>query len=301
MSDKYELISMEMIYKYYHIAVIIVWLLSIFLLWKIRMYLTADVEKQGKTFIYYCILSAIVILLTIGHKVIPDEYISHLFIELIGIGITVLLIERVYSYISKKNEMLFRNLLLRTCRMQIHAYFNIWLMIFRKQERNNVEVLDKYNDLNDFLLSDDFYNAVTLFNFNNRINADKTYAQYCNQKLTEIGDKFQNMLAKYASKLTYNDVKLIEHFGGGAYMFSVFALMNVVSEASFSVHVDDREEAHLVPFLNDICDIRRDTFNLHFTKFVELVNEYNNSIDNESQKWTLSSLTKPHTIFDEDI
>jgi hypothetical protein len=281
--------------------VIIVWLSSVFILWKIRNYLTTDVEKQGKTFIYYFIISAIVILLTIGHKFIPDEYFSAILTELTGIGISVLLIERVYSYISKKNEMLFRNLLLRTCRMQIHAYFYLWLMIFKKQEKNNVDVLTRYNDLNDFLLSDDFYNAVTMFNFNNRISEGKTYAQYCNQKITEIGDKFQNTLVKYASKLTYNDVKLIEHFGGGAYVFSVFALMNAVSEASFSMQADDGEETPIVPFLNDIRDIRRDTFNLHFNKFIELVNEYNNSVDNEFQKWTLHSLTMVHTIFDEDI
>ena len=212
-------------------------------------------------------------------------------------ALTILLVERVLSFVKKRNEQLFRNLLLRTCRMPIHAYFSYWLMIFKEQlGRPAGERIALYDNLQDFLLSDDFFNAVRQFNFNRRIGEDKTYAQYFYDKMNEVADKFQNMLSKYGSKLTYNDVKLFEHFGGGAFMYTVFMVMKFLSEATFTIQEDDEEEVPLVPHINSINNIRRDHFNEHFTKFVELVNEYNAAVDNEYQRWTLQSLMTLGTI-----
>ena len=279
------------------VTIILCWVLFGWIVWNIKIHICKTIEVQGRIFMYYWIISAFLLVWIFGDKVFDPDFRLNFLTELLGIGITVTLVDRIYAFITKKNELFFRNLLIRTCRMPIHAYFHMWYLIFREQSNNYAVVMGRFQSLEAFFISDEFYEAVTTFNFNNIFSDDKTYAKYINEKMVENGDRFQNILAKYASKLSVNDVRLLEHFGSGSYMFAVFNVMDFISELRAEHYVDGVpvDGARLI-FNNSIGDIRRENLNRHFQKFLELVNEYNIAVNNEQQNLTLLTLTRLYTI-----
>jgi hypothetical protein len=227
---------------------------------------------------------------------IPDDYLSNLTTEIIGIAITVFLIDRVYNYINSKNEELYRKLSLKVCRMPIYEYCAYWFFIFEQDNKKLDIELQKHSDFNSFFKSDDFYYRVTQFDFNKLIAEDKTYAQYYNEKIQEITDRFQNILSKYASKLSHKDIPLLEHFGGRAYIFTVFAVMKFISEVKFTHRHGDEPAKTVMPFNNKLKDIKRENFNKHFDTLIELINEYNSVVDNDYEKLTIKNISKLQTI-----
>ena len=156
--------------------------------------------------------------------------------------------------------------------------------------------MKKYNDFESFFQSDEFYSRVVKFDFNKFIAKDKTYAQYYNEKMVEIMDRFQNILAKYASKLSLKNIQLIEYFGGKAYIFTVFIVMKFISEAKITSQRNGEQEIARMPFNNRFGDVEIENFRKHFVKLVDLINQYNDSVDNDYEKWTISNISKLHTI-----
>jgi hypothetical protein len=211
------------------------WIVSLIVFWTFKSKLSSNIENQARYFLTYVLLTGILLIIFEGKDLgIPDEYLSNLTTEIIGMAITVFLIDRIYKYISSKNEALHRKISLKVCRMPIYTYCANWFYFFESDNKKlNIE-LQKYEDLNSFFKSDDFYNRVRSFNFNKKIADNKTYAQYYNEKMLEINDRFQSILAKYASKLSHKDIQLLEHFGGRAYIFTIFAVMKFISEAKFT-------------------------------------------------------------------
>jgi hypothetical protein len=226
---------------------------------------------------------------------IPDEYLSNLTTEIIGIAITVILIDRIYNYINSKNEALHRKLSLKVCRMPIYTYCANWFTIFESDKSQLKVELQKYTDLKSFFKSDDFYEHIISFDFNKKISKEKTYAQYYNEKMLEITDRFQGVLAKYASKLSLKDIQLIEYFGGRAYIFTLFTIMKFTSEVKFTLHQEDEPAETVLPFNNSFKNIGRENFNKHFDKLIELIDEYNIAVDNEYEKWTINNIAKLYT------
>lgn len=88
-------------------------------------------------------------------------------------------------------------------------------------------------------MSDDFYNSVCRFNFSNQIAPNKTYAQYYAESLDKTEENFQNILAKYASKLSLEDIQRLEFFGGGSYLYRVFRVMDFLRTVQVTVQVNN--------------------------------------------------------------
>lgn len=278
---------------------LVIWLASVIVLWLKKDIFSKEYEKHARIFIYYFILSFLILLVWIGKSFINNNYLPNIISETIGIGITVFIIERVYNYINTKNEKLYRKLALKTCKMPIYTYCANWFFIFEQDNKKCIDFLEKYDSLESFFMSDEFYEKIILFDFNGFITKDKTkdktYAKYYDENMIDIKDRFQSILAKYASKLSYKDLNLLEHFGGSAYIYSVFACNKFISEVKFTHHYDNKVE-EVLPFNNCFKDVRKENFSKHFQKLIELINEYNNAVENDYEKWTIKNINKLHTI-----
>jgi len=277
--------------------ILLVWLFSLPILWKIKHWFSKNIETQARFFIAYTITTIIVLLFWIGKTFISDtDFLLNLTTEIIGIGITVFLIDRVYQYVNSKNEQLYRKLALRTCRMPIYTYCAFWLGMLESDTGKISIDLTKYKSLEDLFLSDEFRNKVNSFDFNKYIAIDTTYAQYYEKKMNEVKDRFQSVLAKYASKLSRKDLLLLEHFGGRAYFYTVFVVMKFISEAKFTSQFGNESAKEIKPFNNNFRNISKENFHKHFHKLIELINEYNGSVENDYEKWTIENINKLQTI-----
>lgn len=284
---------------YFHFVIIIMpilWVISIILFWNCKSYFARNIENQSRIFILYVLISAILILIISGDIYISQDYLSNLIVEFIGIFITVLLIDRVYKYITDKNEKLYRGIAIRTLKMPIYTYCANWLFIFEKNTSERDIVLDRYSNLESFFTSDEFRERIKQFDFNKIIGEDKTYAKYYEERMSEIRDRFQLVLKKYASKLSHQDIVLLEYFGGGAYMYNIFALMKHMSDIKFTSTNSNNVTKVIIPFNNSFKDIKDDKFSKHFRKLNELIDEYNNVIENNNEKWTIRNINKLNTV-----
>lgn len=271
-------------------AVLLFWIISIPLIWIVKKYISQDFETQYRVFLSYVILSTIFILITFGKLIIPEAYLVNITTEVIGIGITVFLIDWIYRYINNTNEQLYRKLALKNCKMPIYSYCAYWLMIFEQDDNKCRESMNKYQSLEEFFSSDEFRIKITSFDFNKNIGENITYAKFFDDRMNELKDRFQSILVKYASKLSHKDIKLLENFGGKSYMYTVFSLNKFMSDVKFTHKHGDEPEEVVIPFNNCFKDITKENFPKHFMKLVELINEYNSSVDNEFEKWTIKNI-----------
>ncbi len=282
--------------KPYDYIIILLWLISIPFLWTKKQIFSKGIETQARIIIAYFLTSAIILFICIGDPFKRSDYIPNLVTELVGIFITVFLIDRIYKYISTKNEELYGKLAMKNFRMPIFTYCANWLYIYEPDNKKLDLELSRYTDLDSFFRSNDFYNRVISYDFNKLIGENKTYAQYYNEKMLEIMDRFQSILAKYASKLSLKNIQLIEYFGGKAYIFTVFAVMKFISEVKFTSQLDDEPAVTVRLFNNSFKDIKRENFQKHFVKLVDLINQYNNAVENDYEKWTIKNISKLQTI-----
>ena len=273
------------------------WVVSLLSFWTFKEKITKSIEDQSRYFLTYTLLSGILLIIFRGRELgIPDEYLSNVTTEMIGIATTVFLIDRIYKYINSKNEELYRKLSLKVCKMPIYTYCGHWLSIFEPDSTKLASELAKYQDLESFFKSDEFYQKIVSFDFNSDIVPDKTYAQYYNEKMLEISDRFQSILSKYASKLSHKDIPLLEHFGGRAYIFTVFAVMKLLSEAKYTTSTGGGPTVSIKPHINSFQEIKQENFKKHFGKLIELINEYNGVVDNDYEKWTIHNINQKQTI-----
>ena len=281
----------------FYFLIVMLWFLSLYLLWVSKNKITTSIENQSRYFLLYTLISGLLIIVWDGKNLgIPDSYLSNITTELIGIVVTVVLIDRVYSYISSKNEQLYRNLSLKSCRMPIYSYCSNWFYIFEPNKEVRNGLISEFTTLEEFFKSQIFYDRITSYNFNLKIAEDKTYAKYYNEKMQNIADSFQNILAKYASKLNYDDIRLLEHFGGRAYFFTVFVVMRFLTETRFTISTERQPNQNVRPFINNFKDINKNNFDKHFKKLIELINSYNDVAENEYEKWTIKNINELHTI-----
>ena len=286
--------------EFVHYAILILWLLSLVGMWRIRKELSGNLETQGRIFIAYVLITFMIVLHIAIRPLLPEdvskEYVPHLTIELIGLSLTVLLVDRVYKYIQSKNEELYRRLSLRMCKMPIYTYCMNWFFIFEPNPNARKSLLSKYDNLKDFFNSDDLYYRIIAFDFNQKIDPVKTYAEYCANDMKKINDRFQNILVKYAAKLSFKDIQFLEHFGGKAFMFTVFEVMRFISSAKFTQTTNNQAPVTVYPFNNSFKDISKENFVKHFNKLVEFIDEYNSSVDNDYEKWTIKNIGELSTV-----
>ena len=291
---------LELLINYHHYVVLIAWIiLSIGVVFFVRKKLSKKLFLQGRIMIYYFIISSFSVLLLVGGKFdFLNEYLSGILTELIGIGFTVFIIDRIISYIGQKQEELYRALALKSCKMPIYTYCSIWINIY-KSNNTNKPIMD-FDNLETFFLSDDFHTAVTNYDFNTLIAPDKSYGKYYNGTVLNVSDKFQNILAKYASKLSIEDLKLLEHFGGGSYFHKIFAVNKFLTEVTFTTQTTTPSGTTTTqatrPFINSFKDLTKINFQKHFKTLLDLIDNYNKVIDNDYDEWNLNSLTNLETI-----
>lgn len=252
---------------------------------------------KARFFLGYLIVSFLTVLISIGSHLISSDYYANLVTEVIGIALTVLIIDRVNHYLTDSNEKLHREISLRHCKTPIYSYCYMWFAIYEPNQTKRQTRLQAYQTLEDFYLSDDFYNSVCAFNFANLIAPTKTNAQYYAEKLDKTEDSFQNILAKYASKLSLEDIQRLEFFGGGSYLYKVFRVMDFLRTVQISTQINNNPSTpqRNLTHINNFSSVGQDNFQKHFKKLLALINDYN-SVSSANDQWTLTSLNTLTTL-----
>lgn len=277
------------------------WILSIILIWFNRKRFSKNIEIQGRVFIYYINSTSILLLFFIGENFgISNDYLFNLITELLGILITVALIDTIYNYIHNKKEESYRKTALRLLKMPIFTYCINWFYLYQETSPQNTIIAQKFNSLEDFFYSQDFFDKVKSFDFNRKISSDKTYATYYDESFEKVKEQFQNILAKYASKISDEDVKLIEHFGGSASIFKIFKINVFLCNVKFSKTDHKGNKESLTPNVNEFKSLNHENFKSHFEKLILLINEYN-SVSEDYNKWNINTLTILSTIEKENL
>jgi len=241
---------------------------------------------KARFFVSYLIFSLLVVLILVGKKYIPTDYYANIITEIIGIALTVFIIDRVYYFLSKRSEKIHRDISLRNCKMPIYFYCCIWFTIYEPNQLVRKSKLQKYQDLEKFFMSDDFYNSVCSFNFAKLISSNKTYAQFYAEKLNQAEENFQNILAKYASKLTLEDIRRLEFFGGGSYLTKVFISMDLCRTDRKS----SQDNSNIDTPMNYFSMVSKNNFQKHFNKLLELISDFN-AVSNSDEQWTINTLS----------
>lgn len=79
-------------------SILVIWIISILVFWTIKKSFSNDIENQSRYFIYYILTTTILLLIWKGDFFIDNDYLANITTEIIGIAITVFLIDRVYKY-----------------------------------------------------------------------------------------------------------------------------------------------------------------------------------------------------------
>jgi len=245
--------------------------------------------KKIKTrfFIVYCLLLLLLVLIFVfGKKYISSDYFANIVTEIIGILLTVFIIDSIYNYFDNRDKKIHRDISLRYCKMPIRFYCYIWFTIYEPNQLIRKLRFQQFQNIEDFFMSDDFYDSVCSFNFAKCFSSGKTFAQFYADKQNTSEENFQNILAKYASKLSLEDIQRLEFFGGGAHLSKVFVSMELLNTYNISTQ-NDNTQATLV---NVFKNISKENFQKHFKKLLALINDYN-SVCNPVERWTLETLT----------
>ena len=116
-----------------NIIIFILWTLSIFIIWIIRNKFSNKIEVYGRIFIYYVLGSSLLLLFFRGTDFgITENYIYNLITTILGILITVTLIDTIYNYINNKKEEAYRKTALRLLRMPIFTYCTNWFYLYQE-------------------------------------------------------------------------------------------------------------------------------------------------------------------------
>ena len=174
-------------------------LLTIFVYFLFKKTVKKKAINKARFFVVYLVLALLAILILLGKHYIPSAYYANIVTEVIGIALTVIIIDRVNYYLTNRNEKLFRDIALRHCKMPIYSYCFMWFAIYEPNQIRRQNRLQKYSSLEAFLLSDDFYKSVCKFNFATNIGSNKTYAQYYSEQIVKTEDSFQNIFCIFIS------------------------------------------------------------------------------------------------------
>ena len=247
--------------------------------------------------VVFLILAILVILFLFGRNYIQPDYFVNIITEIIGIALTVLIIDIVYNYFNNRSEKIHRAISLKYCKTPIFFYSRIWFTIYEPRQLHRMLRLQQYQDLEKFFMSDEFYNTVCDFNFAYKFSSGKTFAQFYAEKLKESEKYFQNMLTKYASKLSLEDIERLEFFGGGSLLTKIFVSMDISMIENTSTQDDTTKKEKEIERLNEFKKVSKENFQKHFRKLLTLIDDYNSVCDTEYQ-WTIDSLNFPIKLDD---
>jgi hypothetical protein len=244
-----------------------IWIVSLFLMNKVF-------AKKLICWIYYFLISGFFILLCTGKKVICQDYFSNIVTEVIGIIITVLIIDRVYKHISKQEETVYRNCAIKYCRTPLFWNCKLWFSVFQPNNSMLILKLKDYNTIKDFFLSDEFYKTICSKDFSKKL-FGQTEAQRCASEVSTIENAFQDVLSKYASKLRVEDIQNLEYFAG-AEINRNFRVM----EFATRIILNNQSTSNL----NQFRAMNKSDFQNYFTKLSEFIDEYNKVVSTSNDK-----------------
>ncbi|CEJ70101.1 hypothetical protein BN1195_02405 [Chryseobacterium oranimense G311] len=157
-----------------NIIILIFWIFSLILIWLMSNKFFNKIEVQGRIFIYYVLVSALFLLFFKGTDFgITENYIYNLITTILGILITVTLIDTIYNYINNKKEEAYRKTALRLLKMPIYTYCINWFYLYQEDSPQNTIINENFKSLEDFFYSDDFFSKVRSFDFNRHISMMK--------------------------------------------------------------------------------------------------------------------------------
>jgi len=241
---------------------------------------------RTKVFVNCLILFLLIVFLLAVKKYIPDNYFVNSITGILGIVLTAIVIDRVNICFDNRNKKIHRDIALRYCKNPIRFYCYIWFTIYDLNQLSRKLKFQQFQNLEDFFMSDDFYNSVCSFDFAKCFSSGKTFAQFYADKQNKSEENFQNILAKYASKLSLEDIQRLEFFGGGAHLSKVFVSMELLNTYNISTQNDNTQATPINVFKN----VSKENFQKHLKKLLALINDYN-SVCNPVERWTLETLT----------
>ncbi|RYZ22575.1 MAG: hypothetical protein EOO16_08625 [Chitinophagaceae bacterium] len=278
------------------LIIILFWILILSILWSLKEIVFRSFERQYTTFLYVALISGWGMLAWTGQSIgIKEEFIKNLYPELTGMLITVLVVDRITNFITVRNEQLYRSIAFRTCNRPLRAYCIFWFYIFQPNSRLWPAEIGCFEDLESFFRSDTFYRRVARFNFNGLASPGKSFARYYDDRFTDIAERFQNVLAKYASKLAHEDLRLLEHLADRAFLPQIFSIMRPLCEMSFTI-TGATGVAATRPFINQFSSVNPENFRKHFEKVIQLVEQYNLALEPGDEALTLATLLRSNTI-----
>ncbi len=247
---------------------------------------SSELKKKAEIIIYFSLITFFISLLYTNAETIPQEYkvyLEHLRVEIGVTLIAVLLIERTYKFVEERIAELNRKFALKSCKEPIHLYCNIWFRVYcPASDKWIVNELNEFNDIESFFKSDKFYEKVCEFKFATEL-SHKISFDYFYKTTEEVKDKFQRIISTYGSRLSNKDLQLLEHFGSRAYLYNVFRIMKNFKDLGTSV--DDTLKL-----------VKKENFQKHFAELIKLINQYNDAVEKESDKWTIDNLHIQSTI-----
>jgi len=129
------------------------------------------------------------------------------------------------------------------------------------------------------------------YDFNKMMSQSKTWGEYHNQTINKVADRFQDTISKYSHKLPVEDLKLLEHFGGGSRFFAIFAVIQTMSGMIVTTTEHGVPIYENRPIINPFAKVSQDNLKKHFQQLLMLVDTYNQSAETDYEKWDLKALT----------
>jgi|GEM_PF-4262749 hypothetical protein len=279
------------------IGVVIVLFILIFLLIQTIEKGKEGWEKQARAYFYSSLVTIWMYLFLKGHTIITnDDYYKHIMVELSFLIITVGVIDVINERIKLKKEKFFNDMALRRLRLPLRRHIIFWLMLYESNNSNRIQFMSsgQYISLRQFFMSSSEQNTATSREFIDvikRLNlstastqgAIRSKAQFLSEHYEKNREEFDQVLAKYGTKLSYNLCEKVEKFVGESNMSKVFAFIQAASSAPIRT-------------LHGFQDIDVESFRAYFANLFDLVDAYNEVAKGESNRILLSNINDLSTL-----
>jgi hypothetical protein len=286
---------LEFLNNNWYWIMIVVWILfTLMYFWLILKKSKLGLIDQGRALVYYILITVFLLFVIVGPQFdFLDEYLSGIITEIFGIGFTVLILDAITSKLRKKEDSSYRRLAWASLRRPIFTYCYTWLTIYWNNSRTSsaTKKVEEFSDLKAFLESPEFLNQVQSYDFNKMMSQSKTWGEYHNQTINKVADRFQDTISKYSHKLPVEDLKLLEHFGGGSRFFAIFAVIQTMSGMIVTTTEHGVPIYENRPIINPFAKVSQDNLKKHFQQLLMLVDTYNQSAETDYEKWDLKALT----------
>ena len=197
------------------------------------------------------------------NNLIPEDYFSNVFSEIIGMILTVIIIDQLNNFLLKKSVEQFRKIAYNSMRTPIFNYINYWIIL--TEQKLSTEKIKSFNSLKDLFESQEFLLSIKELDFSGTLKNNKVgITEYCFHEMDWIKQKFQATLSKFAFRLSLPDIELLEYFSGGSGIFYYFKQIRKAY-----IHNNGLED--FFPFKS----VPDQLWESHFNKLLYIIKTYN--------------------------